>query len=161
MIIKDENNLRLLQGNKHPNRNHREGDLLFQNGDEIVHIEIQNNHHSQMHLRMCQYYTDILFLYEEYKVSQYMVYIGKEKCYMKSQIKRDKMNYSYDIIDIEKIHKGDFTIILVINKKEEIMKNIITEKLEKLKDKLVSFLKETNLNPHLCSTKSVKGIKPK
>jgi len=81
----------------------RESDLLFQNGDEIVHIEIQNNHHSQMHLRMCRYYTDILFLYEEYKVSQYMVYIGKEKCYMKSQIQRDKMNYSYDIIDMRDI----------------------------------------------------------
>ena len=81
----------------------RESDLLFQNGDEIVHIEIQNNHHSQMHLRMCRYYTDILFLYEKYKVSQYMVYIGKEKCYMKSKIQRDKMNYSYDIIDMRDI----------------------------------------------------------
>ena len=81
----------------------RESDLLFQNGDEIVHIEIQNNNHKQMHLRMCRYYTDILFLYEDYKVSQYMVYIGKEKCYMKSQIQRDKMNYSYDIIDMRDI----------------------------------------------------------
>jgi len=77
----------------------RESDLLFKNGDDIVHIEIQNNNHKQMHLRMCRYYTDILFLYEEFKVSQYMVYIGKEKCSMKSKIQRDKMNYSYDIID--------------------------------------------------------------
>jgi len=81
----------------------RESDLLFQNGDEIVHIEIQNNHHNQMHLRMCRYYTDILFLYENYKVSQYMVYIGKEKCYMKSQIERDKMSYFYDIINMRDI----------------------------------------------------------
>jgi hypothetical protein len=81
----------------------RESDLLFQNGDEIVHIEIQNNNHKHMHLRMCRYYTDILFLYEDYKVSQYMVYMGKEKCYMKSQIKRDKIDYSYDIIDMRDI----------------------------------------------------------
>jgi len=81
----------------------RESDLLFQNGDEIVHIEIQNNNHKEMHLRMCRYYTDILFLYEKYKVSQYMVYIGKEKCYMKSQIKRDKIDYAYDIIDMRDI----------------------------------------------------------
>jgi len=81
----------------------RESDLLFKNGDEIVHIEIQNNNHKQMHLRMCRYYTDILFLYEEYKVSQYMVYIGKENCSMKSQIKRDKIDYSYDIIDMRDI----------------------------------------------------------
>jgi len=32
----------------------RESDLLFQNGDEIVHIEIQNNNHKQMQLRMCR-----------------------------------------------------------------------------------------------------------
>jgi hypothetical protein len=81
----------------------RESDLLFKNGNEIVHIEIQNNNHKQMHLRMCRYYTDILFLYEDYKVSQYMVYIGKEKCYMKSQIEREKMNYSYDIINMRDI----------------------------------------------------------
>jgi len=56
-----------------------------------------------MHLRMCRYYTDILFLYEEFKVSQYMVYIGKENCSMKSQIQRDKMNYSYDIINMRDI----------------------------------------------------------
>ncbi|MCK4440852.1 MAG: hypothetical protein KAU90_02525 [Sulfurovaceae bacterium] len=81
----------------------RESDLLFQNGDEIVHIEIQNNNHKQMHLRMHRYYSDILFLYEEYKISQYMVYMGKEKCNMKSEIKRDRIDYSYDIIDIKDI----------------------------------------------------------
>jgi hypothetical protein len=32
-----------------------------------------------------------------------MVYIGKEKCYMKSQIEREKMNYSYDIINMRDI----------------------------------------------------------
>ena len=56
----------------------RESDLLFKNGDNIVHIEIQNNHHKQMHLRMCRYYRyymDILFLYEDYKAENY----GKTK----------------------------------------------------------------------------------
>ncbi len=81
----------------------RESDLLFKNGDEIVHIEIQNNNHKQMHLRMHRYYSDILFLYEEYKISQYMVYMGKEKCNMKSEIKRDRIDYSYDIINIRDI----------------------------------------------------------
>jgi len=32
-----------------------------------------------------------------------MLYIGKERCSMKSQIKRDKIDYSYDIIDIRDI----------------------------------------------------------
>ena len=81
----------------------RESDLLYKNGDEVVHIEIQNDNHDQMHLRMHRYYSDILFLYEEYKISQYMLYIGKPKCNMKAKIKRDKIDYSYDIIDIRDI----------------------------------------------------------
>ena len=81
----------------------RESDLLFKNGDEIVHIEIQNDNHPQMHLRMGRYYMEILFLFEKYRVSQYMIYIGKKKCYMKSKIKRDKIEYSYDIIDMRDI----------------------------------------------------------
>jgi len=81
----------------------RESDLLFKNGDEIVHIEIQNDNHKQMHLRMHRYYSDILFAYEEYKISQYMLYIGKAKCAMKSKIKRDRIDYEYDIIDIRDI----------------------------------------------------------
>ncbi|SFV57198.1 hypothetical protein MNB_SV-12-289 [hydrothermal vent metagenome] len=81
----------------------RESDLLFKNGNEIVHIEIQNDNHTQMHLRMGRYYMDILFLYEKYKISQYMIYIGKKKCYMKSKIKRDKIEYSYVIIDMRDI----------------------------------------------------------
>ena len=93
----------------------RESDLLFQNGDEIVHIEIQNNNHKQMHLRMHRYYSDILFMYEEYKISQYMVYMGKEKCNMKSEIKRDRIDYSYDIINIRDIACKKF---IKSNKKE-------------------------------------------
>ncbi len=32
-----------------------------------------------------------------------MVYMGKEKCNMKSEIKRDRIDYSYDIIDVRDI----------------------------------------------------------
>jgi len=28
----------------------RNSDLLYKNGDEVVHIEIQNDNHAQMHL---------------------------------------------------------------------------------------------------------------
>ena len=121
----------------------RESDLLFQNGDEIVHIEIQNNNHSQMHLRMCRYYTDILFLYENYKVSQYMIYMGKEKCYMKSEIKRDKIEYSYDIIDMrdiaceELIKSNDpsaVAIAILCDFKDEDKQTIVNTILRKLRE---------------------------
>jgi len=81
----------------------RDADLLFKNGDEIVHIEVQNANHNAMHLRMHRYYSDILFEFEPYKIRQYMLYIGKYKCSMQSQIKRDKIDYAYDIIDIKDI----------------------------------------------------------
>ena len=57
----------------------RDADLLFKNGNEVVHIEIQNNNHKHMHLRMHRYYSDILFEYENCSIAQYILYIGKEK----------------------------------------------------------------------------------
>jgi hypothetical protein len=37
----------------------RDSDIVFINGaDKIVHIEIQNDHHTLMHLRMLRYYCD-------------------------------------------------------------------------------------------------------
>jgi len=38
----------------------RDADLVFKNGDEIVHIEIQNNNHPKMHHRMLRYYGQVL-----------------------------------------------------------------------------------------------------
>ncbi len=38
----------------------RDADLVFKNGNDIVHIEIQNNNHFQMHHRMLRYYSDII-----------------------------------------------------------------------------------------------------
>jgi len=81
----------------------RDADLVYKNGDEIVHIEIQNNNHPKMHLRMHRYYSDILFEYEEYAIRQYMLYIGKERCRMKKEIVRDNINYKYAIIDIRDV----------------------------------------------------------
>ena len=82
----------------------RDSDIVFKNGDdEIIHIEIQNGHHPKMHFRMLRYYSDILFEYQKFAVSQYLIYIGKEKCYMKKEIKRDKISYEYEIIDMKDI----------------------------------------------------------
>ncbi len=121
----------------------RESDLLFQNGDEIVHIEIQNDNHPQMNLRMHRYYSDILFLYEEYKISQYMVYIGRAKCNMKSEIKRDRIDYSYDIIDMrdiaceELIQSNDPSAIalsILCDFKEQDKQTVINTILRKLRE---------------------------
>jgi len=81
----------------------RESDIVFKYDNKIVHIEIQNNNHPIMELRMLRYFTDILFEYKDYEVSQYVIYIGKEKCYMKDHIEQNRISYSYDIIDIREI----------------------------------------------------------
>jgi len=124
----------------------RDSDILYKNGDEVIHIEIQNNNHPQMHLRMHRYYSDILFLYEDYAVRQYMLYIGKAKCSMKSKIKRDKIDYSYDIIDIRDIPCESFlysddssAIVLAMlcdfeGKDKQMVVNTILKRLRELND---------------------------
>ena len=129
----------------------RDADLVYKNGNEIVHIEIQNNHHAKMHLRMLRYYDDILFQYEEYAVKQYMLYVGKEKCYMKNEIVRDEINYRYAIIDIRDIPCESFlqsndpsAVVLAIlcdfeGKDKQMVVNTILERLIELSDSEKSF----------------------
>lgn len=124
----------------------RDADVVFKNGNDIIHIEVQNDHHPKMHLRMCRYYTDILFQYEGYNIRQYMLYIGKKKCYMKSKIKRDKIDYSYDIIDMRDIPCESFlysddpsALVLAMlcdfeGKDKQIVVNTILKKLRELSD---------------------------
>jgi hypothetical protein len=81
----------------------RDSDIVFKNGNRIIHIEIQNSHHSNMELRMLRYYSDILFEYKDCTVSQYLIYIGKDRCYMKSKIVRDEISYKYGIIDMKDV----------------------------------------------------------
>ena len=81
----------------------RESDIVFKYDNKIVHIEIQNNNHAKMELRMLRYFSDILFEYQDYEVSQYVIYIGKDKCYMKDTISKNRISYSYDIIDVKEI----------------------------------------------------------
>lgn len=86
----------------------READLLFKSGKDIIHIEIQNNNHKNMHKRMLRYYSDIYFDFDEYNIIQFVIYIGKDKCNMVSKIKKDKINYEYTIIDMKQIPCRDF-----------------------------------------------------
>ena len=75
----------------------RDADLIFKNGNEIIHIEIQNNNHKQMHQRMLRYLSDILFEYENLEVKQYLLYIGERQCNMKNSINKDGLSKSLEI----------------------------------------------------------------
>jgi len=68
----------------------------------ILHLEIQNNNDYSMPYRMARYYLDIK-KDNKLPIKQFVIYIGKEKLYMKSNINEENMNYSYNLIDIRNI----------------------------------------------------------
>ena len=129
----------------------RDADLLFKNGDEIIHIEIQNNNHKEMHNRMLRYLSDILFEYEALTVKQYLLYIGKARCSMKNRIENFGLNFNYDIIDINDISCESFlqsddpsAVVLSIlcdfeGKDKQMVVNTIIKKLLKLSKDEQSF----------------------
>jgi len=129
----------------------RDADLVFKNGDEIVHIEIQNNNHPKMHHRMLRYYSDIFFEYDHYKIRQYILYIGQAKCSMKAMIKRDEIDYRYGIIEITDVPCEAFlqsddpsAVVLSIlcdfeGRDKQIVVNTIIKKLLKLSEDEKSF----------------------
>jgi len=123
----------------------RDSDIVFINGNsEIIHIEIQNDHHPLMHLRMLRYFCDIKFDYNDYTVKQYMLYIGKKPCYMKDKIEQENISYKYDIIDIRDIacdellyHDNPSAVVLAIlcdfkNRDKQIVVNTILKRIREL-----------------------------
>ena len=122
----------------------RESDIVFKYDKKIVHIEIQNDNHARMELRMLRYLTDILFEYQGYEVSQHLIYIGKKNCNMKKQIEQNRLSYSYDIIDIRDIsceellyHTHPSAVALSIlcdfeGKDEQIVVNTILKRIREL-----------------------------
>ena len=124
----------------------RESDLLYKNGDEIIHIEIQNDNHKQMHLRMFRYLSDILFEHESKTIKQYMLYIGKKRCNMKNSIKIDNLDYKYVIIDMRDLPCESFlysndpsALVLAMlcdfeGKDKQMVVNTILKRLKELND---------------------------
>ncbi|MCH9740861.1 MAG: hypothetical protein K0U38_08495 [Epsilonproteobacteria bacterium] len=125
----------------------RESDIVFINGqDEIVHIEIQNDNHSLMHLRMLRYYCDIQFEYNHHRIAQYLIYIGKRNCSMKSEIEQKNLFYKYGIIDMRDIdceeflyHQNPSVVALSIlcdfaEKDKQMVVNTILKRIKELTD---------------------------
>ena len=139
----------------------RDSDIVFKNENRIIHIEIQNSHHSNMELRMLRYYRDILFEYKDCTVTQYLIYIGKEKCYMKKEIVRDEISYKYGIIDMKDVacedllyHDNPSAVALSIlcdfkDKDKQMVVNTILKRLKELTygDELEykNYLKKVNI----------------
>ena len=122
----------------------RDSDIVFKNKNRIFHIEIQNDNHKDMELRMLRYYSDILFEYKACSVEQYVVYIGKKKCTMKNEILRDEISYKYGIIDVRDIacedllyHSNSSAVALSIlcdfkDKDKQMVVNTILKRIKEL-----------------------------
>ena len=69
--------------------------------DFILHIEIQNDNHTQMALRMLRYYVDIQAVYPHDLIQQYVIYIGKNNLTMQDHIQHPDWRYQYHLLDIK------------------------------------------------------------
>jgi len=90
----------------------READIValckINNEEAILHLEIQNGNDGDMRYRMMRYYSEIKMQFKKQKIYQYVVYIGKRKMSMKSEVKDVDLNYKYNLIDMHTINCEDF-----------------------------------------------------
>ncbi len=102
----------------------READIValcqIDGSSKILHIEIQNDNQNIMPRRMLRYYNDIKIRFPNIEVLQYLIYIGKKRVTMQSQIKEQHLYYEFKIIDMhqvdcEKLIKLDTPDTLVLS----------------------------------------------
>ena len=90
----------------------READIVAQckieGKEEILHIEIQNDYDKTMPNRMARYYLDINLVYPNIPIRQYLIYIGRQKCYLKDHLENNGMSYRYTLIDMHNIDCDKF-----------------------------------------------------
>ena len=69
----------------------------------LLHIELQNDNHPQMPLRMLRYYTDIQLQWPNELVRQFLVYVGKRPLAMADHITHPDWRYCYTLFDIREV----------------------------------------------------------
>lgn len=85
----------------------READIvatcLIDGKEAILHLEIQNANDAKMAQRMLRYRLDVMNLYGELPVFQYVVYIGKERLSMLDHLQSNGLLYDFTIVDMHQI----------------------------------------------------------
>jgi predicted transposase YdaD len=119
----------------------READIVTLckvNGQKaILHLEIQNDNDKTMDRRMLRYYTDIKLRFDNIKIYQYMIYIGKAKLSMKDSIIEENINYRYNIIDM---HKIDCEKFLVMDNPDALVLSILCDFKDKNEIDILSYI---------------------
>lgn len=69
----------------------------------ILHLEFQLTNDPRMHWRCYHYFGAIQERWEEEEVVQVVIYLGNGPVTMKREIKRKRLDYSYDILDMHQL----------------------------------------------------------
>ena len=91
--------------------------------DYILHIEFQVVDEQEMVYRMLEYYALLLRDYE-IELKQYVFYIGKGKSKMPTQINHKKLQFSFEVINMQEIDYRDF---VNSSKTEEVILAILAD----------------------------------
>ena len=103
----------------------------------ILHLEIQNDNDKTMNKRMLRYYTEIKLRFDNIKIYQYLIYIGKAKLSMSDNIIEDNINYKYNIIDM---HKIDCEKFLAMNNPDALVLSILCDFKDKNEIDILSYI---------------------
>ena len=130
----------------------------------IVHIEFQSDNDKNMDKRELGYYTDFYWEYN-LEIVQYVIYLGKGKPTMPTEIKHPKLNFSYTVIAMNEI---DVDLFLNSNNPHEIVlavlckysrrqaPKIIKQILEKLREKTKN---ERDLNEYVTDLEILSSLR--
>jgi hypothetical protein len=130
----------------------------------IVHVEFQSENDKNMDKRELGYYGDYYWEYN-LEIIQYVIFLGKGKLTMPTEIKHKNLNFKYNIIvmnqiDVELFLKSDnpHEIILAVLCKFERKDapKIIAQILEKLKLKVAN---ERELHEHVTDLEILSGLR--
>jgi len=72
-------------------------------GDFILHVEIQNDNDDKMPWRMLRYRAEIGHSYPEVDTRQYLIYIGKAPLAMPEDLRQTGLDYRYRIVDMHRV----------------------------------------------------------
>ena len=139
-------------------KQHRDNNIYFKYKKRIYHIKIVNKPYKNLHNKMLQNYNTLIQEYENYKIEQYILYIGDDVTKLKDNINTDELIYVYTIINIKDFKKEKFIksqdaekvllSILFNTKNKELFINKIINQLYKLSTTEAEFkeyLKELEL----------------
>ena len=102
-----------LLSSEQPRVEERRADLVArvkndQGKSYILHVELQNDNHKHMPLRMLRYYTDLALEHEDEEIEQHLLYIGKAPLTMPDRVEARELRYCYNVLDMRRLDSEDF-----------------------------------------------------